>query len=239
MLNIIPAILEKDKKSTEQCIRLLNNRYKNVQIDICDGVFVVNKSYSDIKSIAELAVIYNKNISLDIMINIKGFGNKKLIKFINDINKNINQRMKEIIIHYSSFKNIEDMDYFVRNINKKVNLILAIRLDDDMIAINKVLEEYYKNRNLIKGLQIMGIRNIGKQGEVLDDIVYKKIKYIRERFGLLYIQIDGGVKLHNVDRVRLAGANAVMMGSQIFSGDVKANLKEINNYKKSLKNITA
>ncbi len=60
--------------------------------------------------------------------------------------------------------------------------------------------------------------------ETLDKI--RKLKEIREEKGLGYdIEIDGGVKLSNLDMVLRAGANVIVAGSAIFSGNIDENVK--------------
>ncbi|MCX8513620.1 MAG: hypothetical protein ORN26_00995, partial [Candidatus Pacebacteria bacterium] len=119
--------------------------------------------------------------------------------------------------------------------NSKTNVILSIMLSNNSRVIKSILQEYSSNRGLIKGLQIMGIDSIGKQGSVFNSKAFNKIEYFRRYFDSLYIQIDGGCKLKNVDRLRLSGADAVIFGSQIFSGDVQNNIKLTKEYLSRLK----
>ena len=53
-----------------------------------------------------------------------------------------------------------------------------------------------------------------------------ELAQIRERMGLSYaIEIDGGVKLTNLEKVIEAGTDVIVAGSAIFGGDIPGNVK--------------
>ena len=54
-----------------------------------------------------------------------------------------------------------------------------------------------------------------------------KIKYLRENYPEIDIEVDGGIKLSNVKKVVEAGANVIVAGSAVFGvSDVPATVKE-------------
>lgn len=56
-----------------------------------------------------------------------------------------------------------------------------------------------------------------------------ELRDIRETKGYSYdIEVDGGVKRENVKRINEAGANVIVAGSAIFSGDAYRNALEFN-----------
>ena len=58
--------------------------------------------------------------------------------------------------------------------------------------------------------------------ETLDKI--RELTVHRSKQGLTYdIEIDGGVKLENLDTVLESGANVIVAGSAIFNGDIARN----------------
>ena len=74
--------------------------------------------------------------------------------------------------------------------------------------------------------------NPGFGGQTFIDAVLPKIESIREtvhRRGLdIDIEVDGGIKVENVDRAASAGANVVVSGSGIFgSGDYARTIAEL------------
>ncbi len=52
-----------------------------------------------------------------------------------------------------------------------------------------------------------------------------KIRTLREVRPDLDIEVDGGIKLDNVQKVLDAGANIIVAGSAVFAGDIEANAK--------------
>jgi ribulose-phosphate 3-epimerase len=65
----------------------------------------------------------------------------------------------------------------------------------------------------------MGIDNIGFQGQKFDARVIDKIRAVKERFPDIKITIDGGVSLENAQTLLDAGADRLVVGSQIFNSD--------------------
>ena len=73
---------------------------------------------------------------------------------------------------------------------------------------------------------VMGVHP-GFGGQGLVDGTFEKIRLIRDymnEHGLERdLQVDGGIKLNNVDQALEAGANVIVAGSAVFKGDVQAN----------------
>ena len=51
-------------------------------------------------------------------------------------------------------------------------------------------------------------------------------RMISERDLEIDIEVDGGIKLDNVQKVLEAGANVIVAGSAVFGGDVEQNVKD-------------
>jgi len=62
----------------------------------------------------------------------------------------------------------------------------------------------------------------------------KKLKSLKEELnGELLIEVDGGIKVENVESVLNAGANVIVAGSAVFKGDISTNVRA---FKEILKN---
>ena len=62
----------------------------------------------------------------------------------------------------------------------------------------------------------------------------EKLRKMREELkGSFLIEVDGGIKVDNVESVLKAGADVIVAGSAVFKGDVSANVKA---FKEILKN---
>ncbi|WP_163327781.1 ribulose-phosphate 3-epimerase [Desulfurobacterium thermolithotrophum] len=64
----------------------------------------------------------------------------------------------------------------------------------------------------------------------------KKLKRICEEKGLeVKIEVDGGIKIDNVQKVLQAGASIIVAGSAVFNGNIKENVKK---FKEKFKNFS-
>jgi pentose-5-phosphate-3-epimerase len=68
-------------------------------------------------------------------------------------------------------------------------------------------------------VQLMGIYEIGQQGQSLDEAVFEKIAYIKTHYPLLSITVDGSVNEHTIERLKAAGADRFIVGSAITLQD--------------------
>ena len=68
----------------------------------------------------------------------------------------------------------------------------------------------------------------GGQGlipETLDNV--RQLADIKKKNGYKFeLEIDGGVKLDNLEEVKQAGAEVIVAGSAVFKGDTAANIKD-------------
>lgn len=88
------------------------------------------------------------------------------------------------------------------------------------------LSEYIEYADYI---QLMGIREIGAQGQPFDESVLEKIITLKQRFPLKSITIDGGVNKNTINRLRAAGADRFISGSAIvLQSDPEAAHKELS-----------
>lgn len=76
----------------------------------------------------------------------------------------------------------------------------------------KDLAEYAEQADYI---QLMGIKEIGSQGQPFDEEVLDKIAYLRERFPLMSIGVDGSVNSKTIEKIKKAGADRFVCGSAI------------------------
>ena len=61
--------------------------------------------------------------------------------------------------------------------------------------------------------------NPGFGGQSFIESSLDKIKYLREKYPETDIEVDGGIKLDNVQKVIDAGANVIVAGSAVFCAE--------------------
>ena len=86
---------------------------------------------------------------------------------------------------------------------------------EDHINFIKFFEE--GNGNVF--VQVMGIKDIGAQGQAFDESVLQRIVEIKEWCPNLYVQVDGSMNDVTAAKVKDAGADIVISGSYIFAAD--------------------
>lgn len=96
-----------------------------------------------------------------------------------------------------------------------------------------LMEDLAKYAEQADYIQLMGIKEIGSQGQPFDEEVLDKIAYLRERFPLMSIGVDGSVNLETIKKIKEAGADRFVCGSAIVKQEnpevARANLIELIN----------
>jgi len=64
-------------------------------------------------------------------------------------------------------------------------------------------------------VQLMGIFEIGTQGQPLDEAVFDKIAYMKTNYPQLSITVDGSVNKDTIKRLKSAGADRFIVGSAV------------------------
>jgi len=97
-----------------------------------------------------------------------------------------------------------------------VSIGLSINIETDIDVLLKHAEE-------VEYVQLMGIKEVGRQGQPFDDRVLDKVRTYRRAYPKAYIQVDGGVSLENAKDLVDAGVSRVIVGSAILHAtDLKA-----------------
>ncbi len=228
---IIPAILEKTFPKIEKKMKKVSEYVDLVQIDIFDGRLTDSKTFASAgclasferikrlqKSILKNKIKNNKNkdlekinfdIELDLIIDMENGPKGRGDKFLNSV---LFLEPKKVIFHFSGVKNWDKIFEALKSEKKySPEIALGIWLNDENKKINNILEKYPFDY-----IQIMGIEKVGYGGQKLSENVFKKIKYFAKKYPNLPIQIDGGVKIENSEKLKKAGATLLVSGSGIF-----------------------
>lgn len=81
------------------------------------------------------------------------------------------------------------------------------------------MEEFSRYIDKADYVQLMGIKEIGAQGNAFDESVLEKISWLRKKFPLLSIGVDGSVNENTIKKIKEAGADRFVCGSAIVSKD--------------------
>jgi len=210
---IIPAIMPEKFDDIESWVSTVRHNAETIQIDIMDGKFVPEKTWP---------FMYNEDYRLRDMKNEDaGF------PFWEEINYEIDlmvsrpeERLEDwfatgasrIIFHFKSvhdWNKIYDIDPVMRDF---VEIFLAVTIHDDFEEVSRVL-----SLGSFDGIQVMGIEQIGYQGEPFTATSLEAIKRVKESFPGMVISVDGGVNANTIQDLRDAGVDHFVAGSAIFA----------------------
>ncbi len=198
-LQIIPSIITKNQKELSERISKVK-RYANlIHLDVMDGKFVRNKSLMfDFK-------LPNGKYEAHLMIR----------NPFHWIKKNI-RKVDFIFLHVES-ENLENSISLIKKHKKKFGISLNPRTN---------LNELEKFADFEKIL-IMSV-NPGRYGAKFLPSSLKKIREARMKHPKIDIEVDGGVNLMTIKKVKNVGANKFVVGSYLQkSEDVRLAINEL------------
>ena len=221
MSRIIPAILEKDQNEVVKKLKKVQPYFDFVQIDIVDGVYVPNTTFpykddgefdkdTDISDITDLNIDFEIDGMTCNHIEAAKFWKRK--------------GAKRYIMHIdASLHYIEDIKA-IKEIG--ISVCVALLPNDTLSTVDKV-------KDMIDGVQCMGIDQVGVQGKPFDNRVLDLVKAIKEKYPQLPVGVDGSVNKETLKDLVLAGADTFSVGSALLNGDIEKNKKELEDIIKS------
>lgn len=205
---IIPAIIPQSLGHITQSASILKDVVTEVQIDIVDGVLVPEKSWpyreedSHIESLTT-ALPESVRHELDLMIN----------EPRDQMTLWLSTAPTRVIIHIESLPDDAAVLEAIAMVHEAGAKAVLSSLNDTPI------ERILALGDRIDGVQCMGIKDIGVQGNPFDERVFARIGQLREAYPELLISVDGGVNAETLERLRDAGAERFAVGSAIFGAE--------------------
>lgn len=207
MIEVIPAILEKDFDILEKKIHLVENYVEWVQIDIADSTLVPNTSFLDASKFADIKTPVS--FELHMMV-------KDPLRYMESFYK---AGFKRYFAHVEG-DFVED--YIAMCYKLGVEVGLAI---DGPTSFEKI-HEYLDN---LDGVLVMAIE-AGESGRPFREDTIDKIKRIREIDFEIPIAVDGNMNEENARKVVAAGAIRINSNSYIYNSlDIKVAIEKLKN----------
>lgn len=184
----------------------LRGHVPELQIDIVDGQFVPPMSWpftegNPKEEFSKLALLRKDfELEIDCMVT-------KPERYLDIF---VGLGIKRVVIHVGSTEIYESIFDHADQHGYSIGLALTNDLS---------LDELYPYMYRLAFVQLMGIANIGQQGQPFDDRTLTRVTELRSKHPDLEIAIDGSVNKDTIPILKKAGANRFLPGSAISKAE--------------------
>lgn len=210
---IIPAIMPGHFNDIEDLAGLVRGHASMVQIDVMDGRYVKSTSWPCVfTNDRDLQALVSQDASLPYWEDLDYELDLMVEKPEEDLQKWLGVGAARVIFHFASVRSweaIENLDPVIRNFTK---IGCAVTIHDDLEKVYPLIEN-----KIVDYIQVMGIANIGYQGEAFEEKSLDIIAELRNRYPELLITVDGGVSEESIQDLADAGAQEFVAGSAVFA----------------------
>jgi ribulose-phosphate 3-epimerase len=199
-VEIIPAILAKDEKELRRKIESVVDLTEMVQIDVMDGKFVDNVTWSDPKRIEDMPLPLDYEVHLMVENpedHLSGWSLARCVR---------------AIIHAEAVKDLPAALKAVKMFGMEAGI--SINPETPVSAILEAIPH-------ADVVQVMGVTP-GDMGRPFQPVAVEKVRELREKFPELIIEVDGGVSVGIARQLAEAGADRLVAGSAIFNSGAPA-----------------
>jgi pentose-5-phosphate-3-epimerase len=221
---IIPAVLVNTYSQIEDGVVRAKEVASRVQVDLCDGSFVTSKTWPFVEIGTADFIKIGSDEKLDVYMPYWESVDYTADLMVEDPLSFIDSLMKygfdDIVVHSRSLPENDRQKYFQNLVTKcdgyDMTLNLAVDLKSNLKQVKELLKE---NSEFLNYVQVMGIREIGKQGEKFDQEVLGLIKNLKNFFTDnkidLPIFVDGGMNEKSIVKCKEVGAEVFVVGSAL------------------------
>lgn len=196
VVKIHPAVLAANIRTYHHRLGIAKRLSSEPHLDIRDGVFVSGRSLTK-KQLAKLSLPTGAEIHLMV---------DRPQLWLDAVAQS---GAKNVIIHIESNNLASNIADACRH--RKINLAWAINPNTPLLALNKYLA-YGRRIHVLNGRP-------GKYGRPIDPVIYRRIRFIHQRWPKVVISCDIGVTPQTIGGLIKAGVSSFGVGSYILKAD--------------------
>jgi len=215
-----PAILPKTFDELKARLMQCASQVDWVQIDAADGAYVPNKTWPYMN---DNAGMFTKIVRQDEALPFWEDLNYEIDLMVSDpvheADKWIAAGAARVVVHIDSIAPEAFKGLAHGILEKGVELFLGFGIDSSLGKLAGCISEARDSDpdgKGISGIQCMGIKKIGFQGQPFDTKVIQNVAAIRKAYPKMPISVDGGVNLETAPKLVSAGASRLVIGSALF-----------------------
>lgn len=221
-MEIIPAILLKSFSELEKTLDQIVGVVDTVQIDVCDGVFVHERTWPIDDEGGIFAQIVSEKSEFP---HWKDFDFEVHLMVANPtemIEQWVKAGATRILVHLEAISG-DALSECIAEWGNAVEIAVALKLETPLEDLSPFAHE-------LKTVQLMGIRKLGVQGRLFDMETIERVRCLHTKYPRLAIAVDGGITLDNAKSILEAGADRLVVGSAIVkSPDPRAAIAQFKN----------
>lgn len=214
---IVPAIIPVSKEDLDQKLAQLSGLCEEVQVDIVDGVYATPASWPFAKDATEPLRMLKEGAMLPHAGEFKLEIDLMSTDPESSVGTWIGLGATRLTIHAESTR---FLPRFIESAHSQyghdagfasglLSLGLAIGTETNLALIEPYLSK-------VDYVQFMGVRTIGRQGELFAPGVISRIQTFRKKYPHIPVQVDGGVTLENAPKLLQAGVSRLVVGSALW-----------------------
>lgn len=214
-LSLVPSLPAQLFEEIRQLAQDLEGASFGIQIDIVDGVFAPHISWPFTEEPVEMSLLQLKEITdvFETEVDCMCMHPETYLDQLADLG------VKRVVIHLGSTEKYSDCIASAHGRGCKIGLAIT-----NGVSLESI-EQYV---GAIDFIQVMGIKDIGIQGQEFDMRTVDTIAKLRKAYPSLEIAVDGAVSASTIRLLLQAGANRFAPGSAITrSEDPAASYKQL------------
>ena len=201
MIILSPSILSADFANLESEIKTVTNAgAQYIHVDVMDGHFVPNITIGPCV-VASIRKITNAVLDVHLMIENPQKYAETFMKAGADI----------LTVHHEVNPDISEL----KELSQKYGCKLCVSINPETDVAK--LDQYAP---FVDMFLVMSVHP-GFGGQTFIETSLDKIRYLRQKYSHIDIEVDGGICLDNLQKVTQAGANVIVAGSAIFNAPNK------------------